>query len=80
MLLYIASADADKAMGAFSFINMVLYAIFAVILGVHRNTLTTGGAVTVVTGAGYGYNNYPSTKNYDPTIDEDCHVDNQEQL
>lgn len=66
-------------MGAFSFINMVIYAVFAIILGVHRNTLTTVGAVTVA-GAENGYNNYPSTKNYDPTIDEDCHVNDQEQL
>ncbi len=58
----IATAPTDNAMGAFSFINMVIYAVFAIILTVHRNTVSMN-AVPL--------SQYKNSSDYDPTINED---------
>lgn len=45
----VEAADADKAMGAFSFINMIMYAVFAIILAVHRGTMIASTVADSVT-------------------------------
>lgn len=55
--------SADKAMGAFCFFNMIIYAVFAIILAVHRGTINTTSRTTTL--------RYKNSSDYDPTINED---------
>lgn len=62
-------AAADSTMGAFSFVNMIMYGVFVIILAVHRNTLATATEERPLSAAGQGH--YRSSSDYDPTITED---------
>ena len=60
-------------MGAFCFINMIIYAVFSIILSVHRASVTmTARPISAL------YKGSSSGAEYDPTINED--YDNDEQV
>ena len=60
---FVGTAQTDKAMGAFCFLNMIIYFVFACILSCHRATVTAP--------ASSSQTRYKNSSDYDPTINED---------
>ena len=57
------TAKVDKAMGAFLFLNMIIYFVFACIVSCHRSAITAADRPLTA--------RYKNSSDYDPTITED---------